>query len=266
MDCKDIEGLIPAYALDALGPEEEALVEEHIDSCARCGPLYLERTAVALALASFPERYQPPLDLKRRVLMSVGKTEKEGRPRLPMLRFRPALLAAAASISLLLLAAVAAIGVNMSSKIDNLQEENSDLTGMVSHLGSMLEEQRSVNYLLASPEKQVVSLEKGPEQPRAQGLMMIAYQTGTVLVMARGLQPSSENLVYEVWLRRGDGERITVGHLTVDQTGWGTLTLWPDQPITLFQQIWITAAPAKEPERAQISATPVLWGKIDSTQ
>ena len=75
--------------------------------------------------------------------------------------------------------------------------------------------------------------------------VMIGARGDTGILMAKGLEPSSVDRAYQVWLWRG-GQRVTVGLLSVDEHGWGVLTLWPEQPISLFQQVWVTEEQAEE--------------------
>ena len=76
----------------------------------------------------------------------------------------------------LALVAAIAIGVYMSYKIDDLKQDNAGLTAQLSQLAQeegklmdMVQEQRSVSYIMASPGKQVFPLQGGDESPKAQG-------------------------------------------------------------------------------------------------
>ena len=63
MDCRDIEELLPAFALNALSPDETASVEWHVESCPWCAALGREnlQAAAALARAAGPSPAPGPL-------------------------------------------------------------------------------------------------------------------------------------------------------------------------------------------------------------
>lgn len=269
MDCREAEELLPGYALDALSPEEVASVDGHLRGCPWCPALLEQHLQVATALAQAAEPVQPPRGLKTSMLREVERRfhaperSTRGLPRITHVA-----LGAAASLAILLLVGIITVGIRTSRQIDDLQEENSQLTVQVSQLSNkddelvdMFHEQRSVNYVMASLDldRQVLSLQGGKEVPQAEGMLLIASQGGTGILMARGLEPSTRDMEYHVWLER-DGHPSIVGRLSVDDTGWGTLTLWPEQPITLFQEVWVTAEAASSTSGP--TGSPVLWGII----
>ena len=295
MDCKYIEELLPAYALNALGEEEASLVEKHLDGCPWCPALLREHLLVTASLSLLAEPSEPPRALKEKTMRRAAK-ELRHRPE-PWRRFSfgsRLALAGAASLAVAALATVIALNIHMTIQLDDLDRENSRLAGQVLSLASeeqslratllaqmesveqessrlavqlsslskedkklsdMLMEQRSMNYIMAAPDRQVYSLQANETEARAEGMLMVALKSGRGVLVAKGLKPSSGKRGYYVWLRK-DGERIAAGHLTVDETGWGTLTLWPEQPITVFQHIWVTEDDGDE------AAKPVLWGSI----
>lgn len=295
MDCKHIEELLPAYALNALGEEEVSLVEAHLEGCPWCPALLREHLQVSASLSLLAQPSEPPPGLKEKTMRRAGKglrhRPEPWRPRFS-LGGRLA-LAGATSLAVASLATVIALNVYMTNQLHDLDRENSRLAGQVlslageeqnlrtalltqmesveqessrlavqlsslsdedKKLSDMFMEQRSMNYIMAAPDRQVYSLQANKEA-RAEGMLMVALKSGTGVLVAKGLQPSSGKRGYYVWLRK-DGERIAAGHLSVDETGWGTLTLWPEQPITVFQHIWVTEDDADE------AAKPVLWGSI----
>ena len=295
MDCRQVEELLPGHALNALSDDESAQVEAHLDSCLWCPALFREHLAVAGLLANAAEQMQPPEKLRTSILKGVGpRSQRAPRFSLSLPPIGRALLGAAAGVAVLLLVVVAAMGVVMSSRIGDLKDENSELSTQLAQLGTrmtdemsdlrdgnvalarqvshaaeedeklmdMFLEQRSMNYVLASPEKQVVSSLQGPRDvPQAHGTLLIASEDGTGLLVAQGLKPLSNDDSYYVWLRE-DGEPVIVGRLKVDERGWGILSLWPDRPITLYQQVWVTAETKATDD--QTTSKPVLWGTISS--
>ena len=262
MDCREAEELLPAYALNALSPDEITLVEAHLDRCPWCKTLLREQVQVAAALAQVAEPFELPQKLRASTLKAAKEQVRHRRaPRGQLHTSGRLVMGVAASVAILLLAAVTAITVRTSGQINDLKEENADMMAHVSELSGkdqklvdMLMEQRSLNYILASDDKQVLSLQGSESVPQAQGVLMIAVRSGSAILMANGLEPSSGDQAYHVWLKKDD-YRATVGRLSVDETGWGVLTMWPEQPITFFQHVWVTKDDAP-------TGSTVLWGSI----
>ena len=263
MDCQAVEELLPAYALDALGEEEAARVEAHVKACPWCRPLLRDHLQVAANLSLAAELSEPPGRLKASTLKAIRRHgRRDPGPERWRVRVGYLALGAAASVAVLVFAALIAIGVRLSLQIDDLQDENSTLMARVSQLSAedgkladMVVQQRSLNYIMAASDRHVLSLEGG-EGPK-QGMLMIAPQSGTGVLLTKGLEPSSTGMAYTVWLEM-NGVPVASGQLLVDEHGWGVLTIWPDQPITLYQKVWITM----EPDHGGPST--VLWGTIAS--
>ena len=285
MDCKEVEDLLPAYALNVLSSQEAALVEAHLDTCHWCTSLLREHMQVAAALAKVADPLQPSQELRDRTMKAArAQVRRLKAPRVPLFTRGNLVLAGTASVAGTFLAAVIVVGLVMSNRIDDLQTENSKLTSQVSQLINdlerdnsdmtvkvsrlaeedqtlleMFQEQRSMNYVMAAPDRQVLSLQGGEGVPRAEGMLLITSQGSTGILIAKGLEPSWGDDAYHVWLKR-DGQRLTVGRLVVDETGWGALTLWPEEPISFFQQVWVTEGPVHD--GAEPIPSPVLWGTI----
>ncbi len=266
MDCHDVEEHLAAYALNALSADEALRVESHLDGCPFCSALVTEHVQVAASLAMAADEVPLPGSLKRATLKRVGRHARRSRRfSLPSLTLGKVALAATSSVSVILVAALVAIGivnVHMSDEIDDLQHDNITLASQVTQLEemdgrleNMFQEQRTMSYMMASPDKETVPLEGG----NAQGVLLISSEGGTGLLMARGLEPPRGERGYYVWLRKDGGEPILVGRLSVDDTGWGMLTVWPKQSIHVFQQV-VVAEPEAATEEAP--SRPVLWGSI----
>ena len=265
MDCKKAEELLPSYALNALSEQETVLVEAHLTTCHWCSTLLREHLQVAAVLAQAAEHSELPQGLKRRTLRAVeSQRRKEQRKAGPTVAAGRWLLGATASLVVLLLAAGIGISIHMSRQIDDLRNENTELASRLAqgdeNLVNMFLEQRFVSYVMASPDKQVLSLQGVRGVPEAQGVLMIAAQGDIAILMARGLEPSSGDDGYQVWLSK-DGQSDVMGSLSVDQRGWGVLMLWADQPITSFQTVEVT----KDMDEDSATSTDrrlVLWSTL----
>ena len=270
MDCRETEELLPAYALNALSPQEEASVEAHLETCPWCPGLLREHIQVTAALALAAEHMPPPRQLKANTMRRAESLfRRSGRSSRPLFALKPLALGIA-SMGILLLGAVVAVGIHISNEIDELQRENTSLSAQMSGLAEedkkimeMSEEQRTVSYTMASPDKQVLALQGSTTLPKAEGILLITSQGSTGILMAKGLDSASQTIAYQVWLTK-DGRPVTLGHLSVDHNGWGFISLWPDQPLDLFERVWVTEEPAQETARTEPSGETVLWANIAS--
>ena len=109
----DAHTLSGAYALNAVTQEEADLFEEHLAVCAPCRQEVSELQAAAARMAA-AETVAPPPSLKARVMSGAGRTPQE-RPLAPTVigmgerrkpRWFPRLLAAAASVAVIVAAAI----------------------------------------------------------------------------------------------------------------------------------------------------------------
>lgn len=268
MDCKAAEELLPSYALNVLSEQEAALVEAHLTTCHWCSSLLREHLQVAAALAQGAERSQLPQGLKGRTMRAVEAQRRKSRSKSgPVILGRaPArwLVGAAASLAIVLLATSIGISIQMSHQVDDLQDKNAGLASQLAQgderLANLLLELRSMSYIVASPDKQVLPLQGVREDPEAEGVLMIGDQGDVAVLMARGLEPSSGDDGYQVSLKK-DGQPVVVDSLQVDENGWGILMLWADQPITSFQTVEVT----KDMEEGINTSTrrrPVLWSTL----
>ena len=122
------------------------------------------------------------------------------------------------------LATVIALNIHMTIQLDDLDRENSRLAGQVLSLASeeqslratllaqmesveqessrlavqlsslskedkklsdMLMEQRSMNYIMAAPDRQVYSLQANETEARAEGMLMVALKSGRGVLVAK---------------------------------------------------------------------------------
>ncbi len=143
MNCRDFEALIPAYALDALDPEEEEAIERHLDECAWCSGQARVHRDVAAGLSLAVEQTPVPARVLSGVRRRIASAERAAEPVVerPRSRFRRRPLSvigafayAGALIALLLLGGVLAFSLRTSGQMDNLQVANAALTQQVTDL------------------------------------------------------------------------------------------------------------------------------------
>ena len=197
MNCEDIEGLIPAYVLNALDPDEVLEVERHLDGCPWCSIKVKEQLEVAanLALAAEPSRPSP------RVLQGIldivnpppVRSEPPRRP-VPALR---ALAFAAASVAVLLLGGVLAFSFRTSGKMDDLSDTNLAMTERITEL-------QEDNVALS---QELTQLRRGNDQVAQQ---MTELNKGTLLVAKVAEEVDR--------LREGSSEAVELIQLSLGST------------------------------------------------
>jgi anti-sigma factor RsiW len=120
--CADCRDLLGAYVLGGLGPEETAVVEQHLETCPRCGREYAELASLPelldLAGSADSEPEAPPPALEEAVLDRFARERRNRASRSwrpsRSLRVGAALAAAAAAA----VGALAVAGVFSSSRAE----------------------------------------------------------------------------------------------------------------------------------------------------
>lgn len=171
--------LAPAYALDALAPEEQERFEAHLASCDACRVHVDEFRDTASSLAYDVDSVPPPDVLERRILTAV-RAERARRSRRPAWALPAAGVAAAA-------AAAVAIGLGI----------------WATHLSHSLNDERAARRadaravsILANRDARAIPL------PNARGKLVVAPNGDAVLVASR-MPPLANGKTYEAWVVRG---------------------------------------------------------------
>jgi anti-sigma-K factor RskA len=171
-----------AFALGALGPAEERVVEAHAPSCARC-TRELEALVPAVAvLGESVEQLEPPPELRERVLAEVradvarSAAEREPRPSRPQRRGWRGLFARPA-FAVGLSIVVAAVGGYLLAGND----------GGGGEVGT------------------TVAVQPAPIQPGIGGTLAVGENSS--MLDLRGLAQLKGREVYQVWVAKGQSVR-----------------------------------------------------------
>lgn len=282
--CREIEELLSAYALDALDEGEAALVESHLfaeGGCPRCRRSLAELQRVAALLGESVSQQAPPASLQRRLAAVLGPVQRGATPtdsaasphrqtRLPQLAFP-----LAASLVVILLASSLAMVFLMSQRVDRfsqrmnrLEQENSSLISQLvqfvaddAYILDRLHQVRETNYLMAAPGTEAMPLQAVGGAGGPQGVLLVSGDGRRAVLMVAGMDQPPATAVYQVWLVR-QGQRINVGQVTVDPSGWGTMILNPPEPVFRFD--WVGLTPERPPAGAYSPGDMVLGGRITS--
>jgi anti-sigma-K factor RskA len=173
-----LDELIAAHALDALDPQDERLVEEHLAGCERCRAQLREMRGVSAAIALSAPAAQSPPDLRARVLEATGPVvvSPPPEPEQPAERrwsWWPRFSAVA--VPVLAIAVVALAVWNVSLRNDQTPQRIAAVTN-VGNVGSV-----------------------------------VAYQSGDATLVG-DLRPAPANHTYEAWvIPRGQKVPIAAG-------------------------------------------------------
>ncbi len=231
---EEVQGLLSAYALDALSPEEMRDVEAHLLTCEECqDELVLLRETTGI-LAEGVTLASPPPALREKILQAIHP-----RPQGIVLP-RPWALGGAA-----LAAALVVVLVWISLSLDH----------RLAGLSARLANQQQLLVLLTDPSAQTATL-TGSVQANVRFVYDPKRQQG--VLVAIDLHDPGTDLVYQLWLVAGTGPQNA-----------GVFRPIPDRPIFVlvtadfsrYQAVAISVE--RGPTGAQRPTTqPILVGKL----
>ncbi len=177
-----MHGLVAAYAVDALSPEETRKFERHLRTCASCRAELdgLQEAAAALAFAA------PPQELPSLVRPRILAEARADRPRRVgasdrRLRFAPSVYVAGAAT--LAAAAAAVWAISLSHELGQTRTTRDAAVGVTAVLA-----QRDVHFV---PLKD------------ANGSLAVA-PNGQAAILVSDLPPAGKGKTYQVWVINGD--------------------------------------------------------------
>ena len=243
MDQRQIEELLPFYALDALTDEERELVESYIAAHPEARAQLDEMTQAASSLPQGVSPVEPPRRIKD-ALMSRVRAGERGRlsatDQPPRRVFRLENIFQAFSLGAAIVAIVWAVFLNF--QISRLQ-------GQVSLLGDALAAQsnslQEINSKLSQPTESpviTISLAGTDARPRAHGQLIADPASTSAVLVVGGLGQLEAGKTYQVWLIDGGGPH-SAGLLAVDVHGQGFLILTSELAISEFNSLGISIEP-----------------------
>lgn len=243
MDQRDIQELLPFYALDALTDEEKELVESYIAAHpeARAQVQEMIHTASSLSQGVSPE--EPPRRIRDALMRRVREGERE-RSSVAVQPSRRVIRSESIFQALSLGAAVVAIiwAVFLNIQLYRLQ-------GQMSLLGDALVAQsnslQEINSILSQPTASpviTISLAGTDARPDAHGQLIADPSSNSAVLVIAGLGELEAGKTYQVWLIDGGGPR-SAGLLAVDAHGQGILIVTSEFAIGEFNSLGISIEP-----------------------
>ena len=218
MSVPEIEELLGAYALDALEPDERAIVDEHLVVCPRCRAELAGHLEVAALLgntgAPAPDGLwdriaasleEAPPAMRLTVLPPVGSSPAPTDELAPRRRRVNRVLAMAVAAAVVVIAGLAVVLVRQEHRIDQMAASIST-EGM----------QGDVMRAMADPasHKMMLSSTSTTGEPMTAAAVMTEHGTG--YFMAGSMPALGEDQTYQLWGKMADGQVVSLGVLGHD--------------------------------------------------
>ena len=191
----ELKSLVPVFALDALGSEEEQELVAHLKVCLECSNILAEHRETAGMLGFAAGSLQAPGDLRDRILSQAAKTSRLQAIAPPVQLKSPsrrswggqwAGLAAAACV--VALVAVGLTFLRIGGQADRLDRQE-----------QVIAQQREVLNLITSPDSIVLAMTPTEASPGGEGRAFISDREGAAAVVVSGLRDPGDD-VYTLWL------------------------------------------------------------------
>jgi len=173
----DLHDLTPAYALDALSPDEAREYEAHLARCERCRAELASFSEAAGALAYATEGPTPPPELRARILQQAQRERPNVEPLRPPWVVP---LAAAAAVAACVAVGLGIWAATLSSKLDRRTQE--------------LAREQKVAAILAAPSSRTVSFGRG---------VLVVAKNGRAALVVNDLKQPARGKTYEAWISAG---------------------------------------------------------------
>ena len=242
---KNIEELLPFYALGALSNEERNLVEAYLKDHPETRQQIeaMESAAAALPYAVLPVEPSPRSKeaLMKRIAADQGAASsttrsQSSRPRATGFEnlFRAFSLGAAVVAILWVIV--------LNAQVSRLRNEISALSQALAAQSNELEQINAKLPLVTPSSVITVSLKGTDIQPQAQGQLIADPNSQSAVLVIVGLTPLEAGKTYQVWLIQGDAP-VSAGLLKVDENGQGVLVVSSETPIGSFDALGISVEP-----------------------
>jgi hypothetical protein len=267
ISCQTVRDLAPGFVLGALDETDMAAVSQHVSACRQPHPELSELGGVVSYLGGSLEPIEPPRHLRAAVLAavqaemearraeelapqptSVETAEPAGSRRVVSLatfrrlRSRRAVVWATRIAAAVVIVALTGYTVAVQSDLDKAHQAQD-------HTNKIL------NAIQVYGAKSTLMT---PEAGQKGGGEAVMLPSGHVYVYLHGLQATSGDQVYTLWLSTDGSPLLKSGSFTVDATGEGYLELDSVPP---SDSLWLEVC--REPNRdAQKPGTPVVTGTI----
>ena len=269
------EDLLEAFALDALEPEEEQSVLDHLEGCMRCSGLAAEYLETGAVLASTVSQASPSAELQARLMEAIEpEPVPVSAPAAPVTvsrqpqswsrvfsgmgrRWSRALMPVTALAAVAIAAFLITENVQMTGEMDGMMAENVQLQESLNESrataeaqlaqasNAIIQMQGDLQFLkntLAQPGNQSLSMDTMQPGGGSHGVLVLAGDKSAAVIMASGLEAVQEDAAYHVWMMER-GQRTWAGSMEVDENGWGTMAFALTSGSSEIDAVQISRAP-----------------------
>jgi hypothetical protein len=200
MDCEAVQELLDAYAIGAAEPAEAAAIERHVADCVRCWSTLSETQRAAAGLAFSSALQRAPDSLRQRILAETASRAPSAGGLVGVLqRLAPVgagLITAGAAAAL-------AFAIFLQTQVNDLQQENDDLTARVQTAGAQISQQRNLMSILAAPDAEQITLVSTTPTAQSESATAATYRwsksAGKGALFCNELPRLEEGQVYRLW-------------------------------------------------------------------
>lgn len=246
MDCRTVADELPAYSIGALDEPERSAVARHLQACPPCRAEFEHLLSQVSALALLVPQVQPLPHLEQRVLRAATgapwprpatQTSHVGWRALQRWsnRLSLALAAAALAVAGLLSGVLLRSNAQLAAQVREQQAVTAALQARVAEMDRVVE-------LIAAPDTRVFEMQGTEAAQQARGRCFVSPQLGMGWLYVENLRPLPAGRVYQLWLLF-DGERISGGTFTVDQSGSGALLFRAPGRLATYSGVGVTEEP-----------------------
>jgi anti-sigma-K factor RskA len=271
------EELLDAYVLYALEDEEAIQVEAHLEDCVQCRQAVSELERAATQLGLSVAHREPSGALLMRLMDALEPVAATGRPAkngTSSIWFRTRTVRVLVPVAAAVVVAVLALSVVMNfrnfDRTENLERENSTLIAQMaqsvdeeSRVAETVQQLRITNYWLANPTNRSFALEPPSGAGDSRGVLLVSSDGRRAMLLLVDMRAPSRSATFQVWLMR-HGDRLWAGEVKVDDRGWGTVTLRPQESVFRYDKVELTAE--KIPGASSTPSDMVLEGEITESK
>ena len=246
MEPREIEELLPFYALDALTDEEREFVEAYLREHPEARQQLDEMEKAVSALPHSQSPVEPAARTKQALMARVAvdreakshasKQEQAPRPReMRWINIFQAFGLGAATVAILW-------AVVLNIQLSYLRTQVATLSEALVAQSNALEQ---INQQLSQQpvaETVTISLKGTDMQPQAQGQLIADPNKNSAVLVIAGLDQLEPGKTYQVWLIDGGGPK-SAGLLSVDSQGQAVLIVTAELTIGEFNALGISVEP-----------------------
>lgn len=200
-DATDPHSLLGPYVLDALGAEERASFESHLEGCDTCRRELMELRSVPIGLSEATEE-APPEGLRARILLAAAQTDqlapepsrdqhdRNGDREAARWPFR--VVAAAAAVLVVAVAGLSYLVADLAERVDDREVATQQAHETIAR----------ITAVLAADD---ASLSTATSEDGVNGRVVASTSQGEAVIVTDGLDPAPSARVYQLWIIDASG-------------------------------------------------------------